>query len=1073
MPESTPTSPDLNAMLAHSGWVRALARSLVADPDLADDIEQQTWLTAMRRPPSDDRNLRSWLGSVVRSMAGMHWRESEARRKREQVVAERREGEASSGVDAARPESLSERMDTFRELAAAVAELPEPYGTSVYLRYFEELSVREVARRTQVPEPTAQSRISRGVQMLRTRMEHRLGDVWRQRCLVFTLPLAKAPWWGAAAILTMTMKTKLLLGAALLALFSLFLLEPWATNPTGLGKQQQVVAADLGSTSGQKAAVMQPVADVSRTDLQPGGAAPSVAPAEAEQMLIFHVLDAVSLEPVSEAEVWYFDHATDPEEEWRHVMRREYLDSEQLVERFGEPQRLAADGTLHVPFPEGYAQVIARREGAFAYKFHHPDFYVEGEEPELLMKQVREQQVRVVGEDGQPMAGIEVQFCPEPAKDAAHARASVRTDASGRATFRHLELFLREDHPEWTNTIAVPIPGVEPAYMEWEGARFGSEVIEFVVPPTGEVHVTCINADGSFVPDGTAITMCALGDGGGFANTPYLRGNGRIGYTRNGVVEFQGIGVGSGVMLTARERGKNGTRGIGGDGPSQEGEIVKVELKLGPAAETFTMRVVDFQGRPPASDFYTLFAEAVSAEGEQGGLGHSLYLGEEGLLEFTLPEELDPEAHLLRLILHPQAKEPVSTSSFALVEFDLEKGAFSETREVAFGAETIVAGRLVDETGEPIHATRMILRIVDRRVEPGNLGAFVSYLHVRTDASGRFQFRGPAPTEFLDYTLHLPSPGFSESWGADPAVDFRFGQSDLVLTLNNATDLDGRILVNDPAILPMLQLRGFVPGENGSTRILDLPIEVPNGRIAMKGLALASTEFRLSDRATGRILQTRMIAESKASDFTWDLRNSLFLHRLRIQTPHKGERLDVILASPRTGSLTFSATAGENAPLLIAQEALQGSISVLGYARQSFVSHGEEEIFLGPGIPVTLHLADGVTFPEDLRWRLELRHLTIEEWGEELSSIPSLKAEFRSPSAWASGFNLHLPVEGVWVLAITPLSERYGMVSAHHGSLLPEPRAIEITASDSGQGFTLAISQDALDLLAEGVRNTK
>ena len=39
----------IDDLLAHAGWVRGLALSLVRDPGAADDLVQETWLAAMRR----------------------------------------------------------------------------------------------------------------------------------------------------------------------------------------------------------------------------------------------------------------------------------------------------------------------------------------------------------------------------------------------------------------------------------------------------------------------------------------------------------------------------------------------------------------------------------------------------------------------------------------------------------------------------------------------------------------------------------------------------------------------------------------------------------------------------------------------------------------------------------------------------------------------------------------------------------------------------------------------------------------------------------------------------------------
>ncbi|MBZ0153516.1 MAG: hypothetical protein K8J09_18480, partial [Planctomycetes bacterium] len=48
--DPTPTPPA--AALAEMAWVRALARSLLHDPSLADDVAQDTWLAAQTSPPT-------------------------------------------------------------------------------------------------------------------------------------------------------------------------------------------------------------------------------------------------------------------------------------------------------------------------------------------------------------------------------------------------------------------------------------------------------------------------------------------------------------------------------------------------------------------------------------------------------------------------------------------------------------------------------------------------------------------------------------------------------------------------------------------------------------------------------------------------------------------------------------------------------------------------------------------------------------------------------------------------------------------------------------------------------------
>jgi len=226
MTDSLPIA-DLNALLEHGGWVRALAFSLAADAATAEDIEQKTWLAAIERPPRTGTNPRAWLGAVVRNIARMHWREQSARRRREKVVSENRWVQESRIATSVQPDSLAERLDTFRKLAVALAELPNPYGATLYLRFFEGLTVREIAERMSVPEPTAQARLARGLSKLRAELASTLGKDWRDRCLVFTVPFTKVASGGLITVLTMTLKTKILIGAAALAVVSLLIQQLW------------------------------------------------------------------------------------------------------------------------------------------------------------------------------------------------------------------------------------------------------------------------------------------------------------------------------------------------------------------------------------------------------------------------------------------------------------------------------------------------------------------------------------------------------------------------------------------------------------------------------------------------------------------------------------------------------------------------------------------------------------------------------------------------------------------------------------------------------------------------------
>jgi DNA-directed RNA polymerase specialized sigma24 family protein len=63
---------DPHRLLDHDDFLRALARSLVADAARADDVVQQTYAAALASPtggPRQASSLRAWLASVVRHLA--------------------------------------------------------------------------------------------------------------------------------------------------------------------------------------------------------------------------------------------------------------------------------------------------------------------------------------------------------------------------------------------------------------------------------------------------------------------------------------------------------------------------------------------------------------------------------------------------------------------------------------------------------------------------------------------------------------------------------------------------------------------------------------------------------------------------------------------------------------------------------------------------------------------------------------------------------------------------------------------------------------------------------------------
>jgi RNA polymerase sigma-70 factor (ECF subfamily) len=167
----------------HAEWLRGLARALVGDAVVADDLAQDAWLAFGARS-LDESSTRPFLARVVRRLASK-WRRGEGRR-----VA--RERDASRDEHVPSPDESLERLETQELLVRALKGLPEPYRGTLMLRYFDGLDAAEIARRTGVPAGTVRSRITRGLEELRARLDaHACGD--RSSWMLALLPIASPP----------------------------------------------------------------------------------------------------------------------------------------------------------------------------------------------------------------------------------------------------------------------------------------------------------------------------------------------------------------------------------------------------------------------------------------------------------------------------------------------------------------------------------------------------------------------------------------------------------------------------------------------------------------------------------------------------------------------------------------------------------------------------------------------------------------------------------------------------------------------------------------------------------------
>jgi len=134
-----------------------LHRALGASPDV-DDVFQETWIRVVRSAHSFDpaQRFSSWLFTIAWNLVKNRWSRSSEHAQLVEIASNERSAE----------ERMLE-LDRARHVRELVARLPERLAQAILLRYFEELSEKEVAERLGIPVGTVKSRIHYGLKLIR------------------------------------------------------------------------------------------------------------------------------------------------------------------------------------------------------------------------------------------------------------------------------------------------------------------------------------------------------------------------------------------------------------------------------------------------------------------------------------------------------------------------------------------------------------------------------------------------------------------------------------------------------------------------------------------------------------------------------------------------------------------------------------------------------------------------------------------------------------------------------------------------------------------------------------------
>jgi RNA polymerase sigma-70 factor (ECF subfamily) len=154
----------------HQSMVFSIARRIVRDPSLAEEVAQDVFLQLHDELPAlaSEDHVVHWLRRVT-----VHRAIDQARRRLRRPQDNAAVSFAEPGV--AEPAAAAQETDPWmaERLRQKIAALPIVPRTVIVLRYQEELGPEEIAELLGMPVATVKSHLQRALKVLRARMQQR------------------------------------------------------------------------------------------------------------------------------------------------------------------------------------------------------------------------------------------------------------------------------------------------------------------------------------------------------------------------------------------------------------------------------------------------------------------------------------------------------------------------------------------------------------------------------------------------------------------------------------------------------------------------------------------------------------------------------------------------------------------------------------------------------------------------------------------------------------------------------------------------------------------------------------
>lgn len=152
-----------------------LANRMLGNRQEAEDIVQETFLRVYKNLDRYDETQKfsTWIYRIGTNLCIDHMRKRKASYS---LDADFGEGEGTDGYsmlpsDEKTPESQVILSETQMRIRKAIDMLPETYKSVVVLRYLHDMSLQEIGDVLQMPVTTVKTRVHRGREYLRKRLE--------------------------------------------------------------------------------------------------------------------------------------------------------------------------------------------------------------------------------------------------------------------------------------------------------------------------------------------------------------------------------------------------------------------------------------------------------------------------------------------------------------------------------------------------------------------------------------------------------------------------------------------------------------------------------------------------------------------------------------------------------------------------------------------------------------------------------------------------------------------------------------------------------------------------------------